>query len=215
MVLISVSIGFLIAFAEIFSRYPRKTLKDIFCMPFFSFMILNGALAAVTYYLLPVFWSDFEHSSNNALRAVIAGLGYALILKSKFLTIKLEQQELSVGPAFIYDSLCSYFLRSTALCVEEREWRIAAALAQQFPKLETYILAVNAVWMGKRKKIHDQFEQEDAQTLRSLRDRVFVLSNQNTTNCAVDPRVVHAALLLLHHFGSKSKVNSLLSIFVP
>jgi len=214
LVFVSVSIGFVIAFADIFSRYPRKSPPDIFCMPFFCFMILNGALAALTYYLLPIIWSHFEYSTSNALRAVIAGLSYALILKSKLFTIKLERQELSVGPAFIYDSLSNYFLRNVAQSLDEKEWRYAAEIAQIFPELETYILAVNTVWMSKKKNIHNQLEQEDVQRLKSLRNQIIVLSNRDTINCPIDHRVAQAALLLLRHFGSKSKVNSLLSLFV-
>ena len=144
-------------------------------------------------------------------RAVIAGLGYAAILRIKILNLRVGNRNVPIGTAFLYETLNSYFMKNIDNNITLKKWKDAASVAERYSSLESYVLAVNIFWMNKKNK--NPYAKEEQAQLKSLRDDLIKLTNNQPQTNSVDDRVITAAYLLIEHLGNKKRTLTFLDIF--
>ncbi len=107
--LLALVIGTGTALVELLSRYRDEPFKVI-AQSYFAwvYLALNGVLALGAHWvLLTGEWGVDATTIDRAKLAIAAGLGAAVILRSRVFTAKLGGDQVSIGPGYVVDQLLS------------------------------------------------------------------------------------------------------------
>ncbi|MBF0556526.1 MAG: hypothetical protein HQK96_18560, partial [Nitrospirae bacterium] len=142
------------------------------------------------------------------MRAIISGLGYAVILRMKILNLRIGNRDIPIGPAFLYETLTSILLRNINSNLTLKMLSDAKSIAECYPSLENYVLAVNILRMNKKSR--NLYVKEEQDLLKLLRDEIIKISKDKPNTHSLDSRPIKAANLFIMHFGNKKIVLSIL-----
>jgi hypothetical protein len=125
---LAVSIALVMSSIELISKHPNRSMGEIFrSRHFLGFLGLNAFFCTLFYAALPqlsglVVESQFSESFNNSpvARALIAGFGYLLIVRTSVLDLKIKGETVGVGGDLIYNVLAQYLLRRHSLAINRR-----------------------------------------------------------------------------------------------
>lgn len=100
-------IGLGTSLVELLSRYRDEPLKVIATSQFaWVYLLLNGLLALGAHgILLDSGLTEIETLTQRAALGVAAGLGAAVVLRSRVFTARLGDEQISIGPGYVVDQL--------------------------------------------------------------------------------------------------------------
>jgi hypothetical protein len=100
-------VGLGTSLVELLSRYRDEPIKVIATSQFaWVYLLLNGFLALGAHaILLEGRFAEVDSDTQRAGVAVLAGLGAAVILRSRVFTARLGDEQISIGPGYVVDQL--------------------------------------------------------------------------------------------------------------
>lgn len=122
---LAVAIATVMSSIELISKYPTRSIAEIFgTKAYFAFIVLNAAFCAVFYAAIPYLTgltvsSELSKTfTDSALaRSIIAGFGYLILARTSVLDLKIKGETLGVGGDMIYNVLAQYILRRHSLSI--------------------------------------------------------------------------------------------------
>ena len=160
MILVAIALAFVITLSEIRANYERKPLKHIVNRYMLLYMLINGSIAAIVYLILPGVASFLLSDkiaqavqSDSWTRVFIAGVGYALVLRSKLTDIKIGEHEIPAGFDFIYQAWSKPLLLHIGWTIDEKEREAVDRIYQDFPSIDIYLEELN--WIIHQEKDAD------------------------------------------------------------
>lgn len=131
---LAVSIAVLATSGELLSKYPTRSLREIFYSRYyFGLVVLNAFFCAVFYAFLPNLsglvvdsQASGSISENPGVRALVAGLGYLVLARTSVMDVKFRGETFGVGGDAIYNACAQYVLRRLLLSINRNireEWR--------------------------------------------------------------------------------------------
>ncbi len=216
MVWITIILACIIAWTEIRIKFPDINIVNVCGFAFFMYTGFNIGLALLIYAVIPSVFSPSLFSPTSITRALIAGIGYPIVFKSKFFDMKVGKKKVPVGLALFYDFVSNALLNRMHKTLENRMWKDAFLISASFPTLETYVFALNTVWKSMWSMDMDEEEKTTRRRLQNLRDRIVLLAYMDKPDDkSSDTRAVRAAMLLIDHFGNKKNTLRFLKDFAP
>ncbi len=105
--LLAFAVGLGTSLVELLSRYRDEPIKVIATSQFaWVYLLLNGCLALGAHaILLDSSFTTVDTQTQRAGLAVAAGLGAAVILRSRVFTARLGDEQISIGPGYVVDQL--------------------------------------------------------------------------------------------------------------
>lgn len=102
----AIAIGLLITAGELATKYQSYNFKSLLNRYVLIYLIVNAAFALVAFLLVPLLPAAIKPEGWK--RALLAGFGFAFILRARFFTVTVDKREFAVGPELIYTSLLNY-----------------------------------------------------------------------------------------------------------
>ena len=216
MIWLTIILACIIAWTEIRIKFPDINIVQVCGFAFFMYTGFNIGLALLIYAIIPSVFSPSLLGSSPIIRALIAGIGYPIVFKSRFFDIKVGKRNILVGLALFYDFVSNALLDRMHKTIENRMWKDAFLISASFPTLETYVFALNTVWKSTWSVGMDEEENATRRRLQNLRDRIILLAYMDKPDDkSSDTRAVRAAMLLIDHFGNKKNTLRFLKDFAP
>jgi hypothetical protein len=213
---LTIILACIIAWIEIRITFPGTNITKVCGLAFFVYGGFHVGLALLIYAVIPSVFSPSFFGSPPIIRALIAGIGYPIVFKSRFFDIKVGEKKVPVGPALFYDFVSNALLDRVDKTIENRMWKDAFLISASFPTLETYVFALNAVWRTTWSMDMGEEEKTTRQQLQNLRDRIVLLAYMDKPDDkSSDTRAVRAAMLLINHFRNKKNTLRFLKDFAP
>ncbi len=106
--LISAALGALVGVSGIATRYRDEPTRVLGTLPALLYVLLNAAVSVLAYGLAYTFGWDFGAPSPEAtplVQAIVAGLGGMVLLRSSVYTLRVGDQDVSIGPYALLQSL--------------------------------------------------------------------------------------------------------------
>jgi hypothetical protein len=170
--LLALVIGTGTALVELLSRYRDEPFKVIAQSHFaWVYLALNGILALGAHWVL-VTSKLVENPTNVDLAglALSAGLGAAVILRSRVFTARLGDEQVSIGPGYVVDQLLSIIDaqidRRRAL--QRVQMVVDAMDGKDFEKAKTF---ASTMITGSRQNLTLQEQKDLAAQIREVQDR--------------------------------------------
>ncbi|MBC8231417.1 hypothetical protein H8E77_17835 [bacterium] len=208
MILLAIALALAITFSEILTKYERKLLKHIVNRYLLLYLSINGFLASIVYLILPdvasfLLSENIESivQSDSRIRALIAGFGYALVLRSKLTDIKIGEHEVPAGFDIIYQALTNYLLRHTERAIQIKEIQILQRICEDFQDINTYLGALDFIIEAMPVSERDEFSTR----IQEIRED----SQEDNKKC------ISLAKILLEQLGSEKEVKSMLNKISP
>lgn len=107
-------LGAIIGATEIISRYRDEPVEALATLPGFVYLVINIAATLFALFLTRLFGWTFGASTEAGIRWVqvfAAGFGAMALLRASFFTVRVGEEEVSVGP--------SKFLQTILISVDE------------------------------------------------------------------------------------------------
>ncbi|RMF47450.1 MAG: hypothetical protein D6755_05120 [Anaerolineae bacterium] len=101
-------LGALVGLGGIISRYRDEPFYVLRTIPALFYMLLNAAVSAFALYLAHVFQWDFGMSTPESIRwmqVLGAGFGAMLLIRSSFLTVRVNEEDIHIGPYSLLQSI--------------------------------------------------------------------------------------------------------------
>lgn len=100
-------VGLGTSLVELLSRYRDEPIKVIATSHFaWVYLMLNGLLAIIAYLaILDAGFAEDESAIGRLGLAAAAGLGAAVILRSRVFTARLGDEQVSIGPGYVVDQM--------------------------------------------------------------------------------------------------------------
>jgi len=213
---LTIILACIIAWIEIRITFPGTNITNVCGLAFFVYAGFNIGLALLIYAVMPSVFSPSFLGSPPIIRALIAGIGYPIVFKSRFFDIKVGMKKVPVGLALFYDFVSNALLDRMDNTIENRMWKDAFVISASFPTLETYVFALNTIWKSMWSLDMDEEEKTTRRQLQNLRDRIVLLAYMDKPDDkSSDNRAVRAAMLLIDHFGNKKNTLRFLKDFAP
>jgi hypothetical protein len=91
-------LGMLTAFAEIIGKFPDEPIKSLKTTHALCYHVFNGLIAMLALYILEL--ADVAHKTelDQVKIVAVAGLGAMMVMRSKLFSVKVGNEEVSVGP---------------------------------------------------------------------------------------------------------------------
>jgi hypothetical protein len=105
-----VLIGSVVGYSELATRYRDVPSAVIRILGAWIYILVNGSAAALALYVVRVFSWDFgaqAADSRSFLQVLLAGFGALIVLRSSFFSVRVGEQDISLGPALLLNSLLS------------------------------------------------------------------------------------------------------------
>ncbi len=102
------TLGALVGLGGIISRYRDEPFYVLHTLPALFYMLINAAVSAFALYLARVFQWDFGMSTPESIRwmqVLGAGFGAMLLIRSSFLTVRVDEQDVHIGPYSLLQSI--------------------------------------------------------------------------------------------------------------
>ena len=202
MILLAIALALAITSSEILTKYEGKLLKHIVNRYLFLYLSINAFLASVVYLILPDVASFLLSEkiasavqSDSRIRALIAGFGYALALRSKLTDINIGENKIPAGFDIIYQALSRYLLRHTERAIQIKEIQILQRVCEYFQDIDTYLKAlrfIKVTAVNERNVLSTQIQE------------IIDSQEDNDTKC------VSLAKILLDRLGSEEEVRNML-----
>jgi len=142
-VLLAIGIALALSSSELLIKYRSNLLRDLLNVYLFIYLVLNVFFAYVAYLLIPLIPFASPVKVGSFWHSLLAGLGYALILRTKLLTVTVGKQELAVGPELLYTGLMNYVGFHLENRVHAKRDATRARLLQAFTSPELFRIALN------------------------------------------------------------------------
>ncbi|MBI1925122.1 hypothetical protein HYR99_12850 [Candidatus Poribacteria bacterium] len=136
--------------------------------------------------------------SDNWIRAIVAGFGYALVLRSKLTDIKIGEKEVPAGFDIIYQALSSRLLLNIGWVIDEKERETLDRIYQSFPDIDIYLEELHFM-------IEPETDANKKNRLSSEIQKIGAFEENNRTQCKL------LAKILLDRLGSEKTVRSRLN----
>ena len=202
---LAIGLALLFSLAELLTKYENKVLRHILNRYFLVYLIVHGTLAYVLYLFLPKIGSTIVSpelantiSHDCWQRSVIAGLGYPVILRSKFFNIGIEGKEVPFGIEAIYLPIIKYLIDNTTRMVKSIERDIVMRMIKRYKQISTF--------QGALKRIIAQ--EKDENIKKDLKDKMeAVAKNPDESD---DDKLFSLGIIILDKVGSEEEMNKLL-----
>jgi len=144
---------------ELLTKYEAKKFREIFCSSYYwaGFVPLNVIFSAAFYWALPYLSKLMLTSAlttnleNPALRAIIAGLGYLILVRTSIVDLKIGNETQGIGFDIIYKRLSGYVLRHHRSAIRKKEEALFYKLYAEFKDPLVYLGATEML-LGR---LHD------------------------------------------------------------
>jgi hypothetical protein len=108
--MIVTALGLLVGWTELMSRYRDAPFSAALTRGGLIYLGVNALAAVAALFLLDTFGGDTFQSYEAGLqrdtaRAIVAGFGAVVVLRSSLFRVRVDQSDISVGPAAILDVL--------------------------------------------------------------------------------------------------------------
>ncbi|MBU8544926.1 MULTISPECIES: hypothetical protein [Roseomonadaceae] len=204
--LVVATIGGVVGFAELVSRYRDEPWLVAKSPPGMTFIGANALAAVTALFLLENYREALSAPTDGVTRTLLAGFGAMVVLRSKLLTLRQPGgTDVEVGPAFVVDSLLAAVNRDVDRRRAERRIALVNGLARRFaphpfakaaPHLKAALLAFQTMDAAERKRLSDTIEAMlKDQTLVALSNDVkyamigydfLTAFGEETLNCTFD-----------------------------
>lgn len=170
--LLALVIGTGTALVELLSRYRDEPFKVIAQSHFaWIYLALNGILALGAHWVLVTSeWGENASNVDLAGLALSAGLGAAVILRSRVFTARLGDEQVSIGPGYVVDQLLAIIDaqidRRRAL--QRVQIVVDAMDSKDFEKAKTF---ASTMITGSRQNLSLQEQKDLAAQIREVQDR--------------------------------------------
>lgn len=125
-------IGGLIGFAELVSRYRDEPWRTAATPPGLSFIAINAGAAVLALLLMEHFHAETHAPADGVARAMIAGTGAMVVLRSKLFTVRQpDGSEIAVGPALALDQVLAAVNRDIDRRRAARRHRLVSRCAEE------------------------------------------------------------------------------------
>jgi len=101
-------LGALVGLGGIISRYRDEPFYVLRTLPAMFYMVLNAAVSAFALHLTRIFGWDFGMTTAESTRwmqVLGAGFGAMLLIRSSFLTVRVHEEDIHIGPYSLLQSL--------------------------------------------------------------------------------------------------------------
>ena len=166
--LVVATIGGVVGFAELVSRYRDEPWLVAGSPPGLTFIGANALAAVTALFLLENYRVALSAPEDGVTRTLLAGFGAMVVLRSKLLTLRQPGgTDVEVGPAFVVDSLLAAVNRDVDRRRAERRIALVNGLARRFaphpfakaaPYLKAALLAFQTMDAAERKRLSDTIE---------------------------------------------------------
>lgn len=167
------SVGIGTSLVELLSRYRDEPFKVIATSQFaWVYLLLNGALAIGAYIALiqSPYGEGVDTLTGRAALALAAGLGAAVILRSRVFTAQLGDEQVSIGPGYVVDQLLqiidAQIDRRRAL--QRVQIVVEVMKGKDFEGAKTH---ASTMITGSRQNLTLQAQQDLANQIREVSDR--------------------------------------------
>jgi hypothetical protein len=143
----AVLLALIVSSLELLTKYEAKKFKEIFGSPYYwaGFVPLNAVFSAAVYLALPylsklVLTSDLTTNLENpVLRALVAGLGYLIIVRTSIVDLKIGNETQGIGFDILYKRIAGYILRHHETAIQRREEALFDQLYVEFKDPRIYL----------------------------------------------------------------------------
>ncbi|MFB3921097.1 MAG: hypothetical protein ACE145_05210 [Terriglobia bacterium] len=139
--LLAVTIALALTTSELLTKYRSHIFRDFLNLYFFVYLSLNGFFAVLAYLAIPRFSDAVVKGSLE--HSLLAGFGYALVLRTKLITITIRGQDFAVGPELLYTGLINYMGFHLANKIQARHDQLRRKLLDAFPDPVLFETALN------------------------------------------------------------------------
>lgn len=160
------------ALVELLSRYRDEPFKVIAQSHFaWIYLALNGVLALGAYWVLLT--SDWAADATQVDRlglSISAGLGAAVVLRSRVFTARLGDEQVSIGPGYVVDQLLAIIDRQIdrRRALQRVQIVVEAMDCKDFEKAKTF---ASTMITGSRQNLTLQEQKDLAAQIREVQDR--------------------------------------------
>jgi len=149
----AVLLALVVSSLELLTKYEAKKFREIFGSPYYwaGFVPLNVVFSAAVYWALPhlsklVLTSDLTTNLENpVLRALIAGLGYLILVRTSIVDLKIGDETQGIGFDLLYKSIAGYVLRHHKNAIRRREEALFNKLYAEFKDPRVYLGATEVL----------------------------------------------------------------------
>ena len=103
---LALAVAFTLSFAELLTKYRAHIFRDLLNVYLGIYLLLNCFFAYLVYALIPLITSSVGQGSFE--HAMIAGFGYAVVLRAKLITVTVDKRQYALGPEILYTGLMNY-----------------------------------------------------------------------------------------------------------
>jgi len=161
--LAAVGIALLITAGELATKYQSYPFKELLNRYVFIYLFANALFAYLAFLLAPLLPEAVKPEGWK--RALLAGFGFAFILRAKFFTVTVEKREFAVGPELIYTSFLNYVKVKMERRMRTLRDALRGRILKNYSDLNLLIEAANIL-------INDSEEQLRT-ALEGRRDRIL------------------------------------------
>jgi len=154
----------LITAGELATKYQSYPFKSLLNRYVSLYLVANAIFALIAFLLIPLLPDAVKPEGWK--RALIAGFGFAFILRAKFFTVTVDKREFAVGPELIYTSLLNYVKARMERQMRRVRDVLRAGILAKFNDLDLFSQAANIL-------INDDSEQELRTAREGSRDRIL------------------------------------------
>lgn len=138
---------------ELLTKYESKRFKEIFGSVYYwaGFVPLNAIFSTAVYLALPYFSKLVLTSAlttnleNPVFRAITAGLGYLILVRTSIIDLKIGNEMQGIGFDILYQRIAGYVLRHHERAIRRQEEALFASLYANFKDPRVYLGATRIV----------------------------------------------------------------------
>jgi len=172
----AVFLALIVSSMELLTKYEAKKFKEIFGSPYYwaGFVPLNAVFSAAVYWALP-YLSKLALTSalttnleNPVLRALVAGLGYLILVKASIVDLKIGNETQGIGFDILYKRVSGYVLRHHENAIRRREEALFRELYAEFNDPRVYLGATEMLLARLRNDSNAVFKAEIRTVVNAL-----------------------------------------------
>ena len=105
-------LGIISPLSELLPRFRDEPLKALLSLPGIIYLLFSGGFSVFAYQLLLLVDAPEPQAISGFLKhMLIGGFGATLILRARFFTVKVSNEEVAVSPGVLMDALLVYLDR--------------------------------------------------------------------------------------------------------
>ena len=172
----AVFLALIVSSMELLTQYEAKRFREIFGSVYYwaGFVPLNAIFSAAVYWALPYLSKLVLTSSlttnleNPVLRALVAGLGYLILVRTSIVDLKIGNETQGIGFDILYKRIADYVFRHHKSAIRRREEALFSKLYAEFNDPRVYLGATEMLLARLRNDSSAVFKAETRTVINAL-----------------------------------------------